>query len=167
MNNNTQKAKALLLDGDYTLVAICNNEILTSHERGIKPLLKLLDINMNLKGYSVADKVIGKAAAFLYVLLETDEIYANVISESALDILTENHIKTNYEILTKAIRNRDNTGFCPMETAVIDTENADEALIRIRNTLISYPEPSATDQRQQDPRDNRPSHIYRRLHGRE
>lgn len=135
MNSNTQKAKDLLKSGDYTLVAVCDNEIITSRERGVKPLLKLLDSNINLKGYSAADKVIGKAAAFLYVLLETDEIYAKVISEPALDILTENHIKTEYEILAEAIRNRDNTGFCPMETAVMDIENADEALICIRNKL--------------------------------
>lgn len=135
MNSNTQKAKELLQSENFTLTAVNGSKIFTSHKRGVKPLLEFIDNNINLKDYSAADKVIGKAAAFLYVLLNVSEIYANVISEPALNVLTENHIKTEYGALVKVIRNRDNTGFCPMETAVKDIENAEDAIMYIRSTL--------------------------------
>lgn len=57
--------------------------MLTSTERGVKPLLQWLDGENSVKGFSAVDKVVGRAAAFLYVLLEVKEVYAGVMSEGA------------------------------------------------------------------------------------
>ena len=57
--------------------------MLTSTERGVKPLLQWLDGENRVKGFSAVDKVVGRAAAFLYVLLEVKEVYAGVMSEGA------------------------------------------------------------------------------------
>ena len=77
--NNLEKATELLKDGGYTFVAVSPDEVITSTERGVKPLLEILDSGKNLYKFSVADKVVGKAAAFLYVLLEPSEICTDVI----------------------------------------------------------------------------------------
>lgn len=135
MRNNLEKAIYLLKKGNYTLAAVSGNDTITSDKRGVKPLLEMLDEKKHLHGFSIADKVIGKAAAYLYVLLEADEIYTNVISRPALDILKNHAVNVEYGILTEAIRNRDNTGFCPMETAVMNAESPDEALRLIREKL--------------------------------
>lgn len=135
MNSNTKKAAELLHKENYTFTAVSDNEVFTSYEKGVKPLLKLLDSGISLKEYSVADKVIGKAAAFLYILLGVNEIYTDVISQPALNVLTKGNIKIEYLKLVQAIQNRDKTGFCPMETAVMHTNNADEALMNIRITM--------------------------------
>lgn len=135
MSSNLEKAVNLLNSGNYTLAAVNEVNEITSMERGVKPLIKLFDNNIKLKGFSAADKVVGKAAAFLYVLLEVDEIYSKVISRPALAVLEKNNTRVCYDVLTDAIRNRNNTGFCPMETAVIDTEDVDSALILIRKKL--------------------------------
>lgn len=45
------------------------------------------------------------------------------------------HIPVNYDVLTEAIRNRDNTGFCPIETEVSRITAPDTAISVIRETL--------------------------------
>lgn len=39
--------------------------IYISTERGVKPLIDRIDDGTDLQGFSAADKVVGKAAAFL------------------------------------------------------------------------------------------------------
>lgn len=136
MISDLEKAVKLLKENHLTFVAVKENKNITSKQRGVKPLLELLENNIDLCGFSIADKVIGKAAAFLYVLLSPNEIKTGVISKPALKVLKTNNINVHYDTLTDAIRNRDNTGFCPMETAVIYTDDAYKALELIKNKLI-------------------------------
>lgn len=121
------RAKEALLRGEYTCV-ICKGEMLyTSNERGVKPLLSWLNSGAALVNAAAADKVVGKAAAFLYVLLGVREVYAPVISERARSVLEEHAITLEAEIVVPAIRNRRGDGYCPMESAVWDIEDAREA----------------------------------------
>ena len=133
--NNLEKAVKLLKTENYTLVAISDNDKITSIQRGVKPLLEILDSGKNLYGFSVADKVVGKAVAFLYILLDVHEIYTDVISKPALDVLENYGIHIEYKTLTEAIKNRTDTGFCPMETAVKNTSDPETALSLIRKKL--------------------------------
>ncbi len=137
MNSNLERAVRLLRSGDFTLAAVSGKDEITSCKRGVKPLLELLDSRKDLHGFSDADKVIGKAAAFLYVLLEPMEIYADVISRPALEVLETNGIEISYGVLADGIRNRDNTGACPMETAVMNDSDPETALAHIRERLRS------------------------------
>ncbi|MDE6035579.1 MAG: DUF1893 domain-containing protein [Ruminococcus sp.] len=135
--NNLEKSKEILRDGNYTLVAVSDTETLTSTDRGVKPLLEFIDDNKTLDKFSVADKVIGKAGALLYVLLQPSEIFTNVISRPALELLESNNIHIEYNVLTDAIINRTGTGFCPMESTVRDTADPVTALSLIREKLKS------------------------------
>lgn len=132
MSDNLEKCREILKSGDCTLVLFDGKTLLTDTKRGVKPLLDLLDRETDLSGFSAADKVVGKAAAFLYVLLNVREIYADVISTHALSVLEEHQIPVLYGTLTDKIKNRAGTGFCPMETAVLDEENPENALKKIR-----------------------------------
>ena len=132
MSDNLEKCREILKFGNFTLVLFDGKTFLTDTKRGVKPLLDLLDGNTDLSGFSAADKVVGKAAAFLYVLLNVREIYADVISTHALSVLEQHQIPVEYNTLTDKIKNRARTGFCPMETAVLDEENPERALAKIR-----------------------------------
>lgn len=133
--NNLEKAKNILSGSEYTCV-ICNDtDVHTSTLRGVAPLIKWLDSGMELTSYSAADKVIGNGAAFLYVLLNVREVYAGVISKSAYKTLTQNNIPVQYDVMTEIIRNRSNTGQCPIEAAVSGITEPSEALSAIRNKL--------------------------------
>ena len=68
-------ARAMLESGGYTCVLCRGDAILTDKRRGVRPLLDLLDSRENFVGYSAADKVVGKAAAFLYQLLGVEFVY--------------------------------------------------------------------------------------------
>lgn len=117
MNADLERAKALLL-GDVTCVLCLGECTYLTQERGVAPLMRWLECDTSFQNFSAADKVVGKAAAFLYVLLGVCAVYANVISTPALQLLKRFHIQTFFSQEVPAVRNRTNTGFCPMETAV-------------------------------------------------
>lgn len=133
-NADTDRALQALTDGDFTCVMCKGETLIESKQRGVAPLLSLLTDKLE-EGFCAADKVVGKAAAFLYALLRVKEVYALVISEPAVQTLKRFGIAVEYEALVPAIRNRTNTGFCPMESAVLAIEDPQEALVAIRQTL--------------------------------
>ncbi len=126
----------MLKNGEYTCVLCKDEETITCTERGVKPLLDLLDSGRDLKGFSAADKVVGKAAAFLYVLLGVSAVYARVISETALQVLEAHEIYTGHDVCVNNIINRMGTDTCPMEDVVGTLNSPSDALHKIRQRLI-------------------------------
>lgn len=135
MRTDLEKAAEMLRNGDYTCVLCKGKEIITCTERGVKPLLDLLDSGKDLKDFSAADKVVGKAAAFLYVLLDVKAVYSPTMSESAIHLLEANGICPQYDIPVENIINRSGTGICPMEETVKELSVPKEALTAIRQRL--------------------------------
>ena len=127
----------MLLNKTGSTCVLCSARvILTDNRRGIRPLLDLLDNNANVEGFDVADRVVGKAAAYLYCLLRIRSLYARVISIPALNVLENAGITMEYDQLVQAIHNRDCRGPCPMESAVWNIRDPREALSVIRHTLV-------------------------------
>ena len=127
-------AKNLLSTGKFTCV-ICKDEtVYTSNLRGVRPLVEWYESNITLTNFSAADKVIGKATAFLYVLLDIKNVHANVISKPALKVLKESSIYVEYNTLVDNIINRTGDGICPFEKVVSNETNEMEAykLIRLK-----------------------------------
>ena len=114
-----EKARSLLEKENYTCVICRGDDVITDHRRGIRPLMELLESGKDLHGYSAADKVVGKAAAFLYCLLGVKALHAGVLSVPARDVLVSAGISVEWGSLVPAIQNRAGDGFCPMETAVL------------------------------------------------
>jgi hypothetical protein len=135
-NNNLEKAiKILEEEKDLTLVLVLNEDIYKSSEKGIKSLLQLLNSGKNYLNYSAADKIVGKAAAMLYKLLNVNDIYGEVMSIRAINFLEQNNINFKYKIKTNEIINRKGTGICPMEQTVLNIENPTEAKKLLENKL--------------------------------
>lgn len=132
MTNDLLKACSLLDSGDYTCVVCLENTCHTATERGVKPLLNWVDQGLNLNGFSAADRVVGCATAFLYVLLGVKEVYARVMSRPASDVLKAHGIGVETGTLVDGIINRKGTGPCPFEAAVMRIEDPQEALHAIR-----------------------------------
>lgn len=127
MSDNLLKAITELKNG-YTCALCRDDDIITTTQRGVKPLLDWIKLKTDLKGFSAADKVVGKAAAFLYILLGISEIYALVISEAACGVFDRFGIPFKYEKRVEYIINRDGSGKCPMEQAVWEINSPEEAL---------------------------------------
>ncbi len=135
MNADLTRAIETLNSGEYTCVLCKGDTVYTSTKRGVKPLVELIDGAENLNGFSAADKIVGKAAAFLYVLLGVKEVYADVMSEGAVNVFTKYKIDYRYNISVKNIINRTNTGNCPMEITVENISSPEEALTAIKSKL--------------------------------
>lgn len=131
---NREKAKELLYAENYTCVFTDGSELYTSTRRGVSPLLYRYDSGTDYTGWSAADKVIGRGAAFMYILLGIKDIYVKVISRPSLELLKSHGIEVEYDSMVPAIKNRNNTGFCPIESCVKDVADSDlpAALERIR-----------------------------------
>ena len=76
--------------------------------------------------------VLCKATAFLYVLLGVQEVYAGVISQTALEVFAAHGIHVEYETVVEYIRNRSGDGICPFEETVLGIEETEKAYEAIR-----------------------------------
>lgn len=115
-------------------------ELRTDDRRGILPLMQWLAGGDFLRDAVVADKVIGKAAAFLLVLGGVREVYAGVISIPAADVLQNAGIPYTYEKKVQNIENRRHDGICPMESAVLKTEDPKEAFLILEKKCAEFQE---------------------------
>lgn len=120
--NNIELARNTLEKEKLSIVMVKNGEVIyKSTDSGIKPLLFAYQNNLEkLEGVSVADKVIGKAAALLLKDGKIQELYAELISEKAMEVLNETDIKVTYGNKVENILNRDQTDLCPMEKIAKD-----------------------------------------------
>lgn len=135
MMNEITYAKEMLSRGGYTLVVCSGGRVYISEEKGINPLLELVKSQDDWSGAYAADKIVGKAAAMLYTLLGVKAVFAEVLSEKAKEIFDKSGIEFECNTLTENIINRQGSGLCPMEEAVKDIDNAEDALTAIENKI--------------------------------
>lgn len=129
-----ERAKNELNKG-YTCVLIKNNSKHVSKRTGIAPMINFLEKGIDLSSFSVADKIVGKAVALLFVKAKIKEVYAEVISVEAIKILDLHNIKYSYKTKTENIINRTKTGICPMEQTVKDISDCETAYNALRKKL--------------------------------
>lgn len=131
--NNLKLAKSTLFENEYSIVVVKENEIVyKSESKGLQSLISLYKTKKNtLEDSSIADKVIGRAAALILIGSNIKEVYADLISQNAIEILNKSNIPYEYKSQVKEIRNRDNTGMCPMEELSLKCVSADELIEKI------------------------------------
>lgn len=119
----------------HTICLCKDGKCLFSEKRGISPMMDFIAKGVDLAGYSVADTVVGKAAALLFVKCGIGKVFAKTLSEKGKKILQLYGLDYEYETLTKSIINRTGTDICPMEKAVLNTENPEEAYAILKDKL--------------------------------
>jgi len=88
--------------------------IFASREKRIKPLFHCIK-EKSIQGCSAIDKIVGEAAALLFIYAKIKQVHAVTISKGALVLLQKNKIKVTYDNLVDNILNEDKTDLCPME----------------------------------------------------
>jgi len=136
MDHNLIKARNLLQSGSYTCVVCREETVYTTNHRGVAPLLNWLDSDTDLAGFYAADRVVGRGAAFLYCLLNVKAVHARVMSYPAAEVLKAYGIEACADTFVDGIINRTGTGPCPFEAAVMNIQDAQDALAAIRRTRI-------------------------------
>jgi hypothetical protein len=124
MTDTIKKAVNKLNQGGYTLVVVNGEREYTSKLSGVSPLLDIIkNAPEVLSGACVADKIVGKAAAVLFVYSGVKEVYAKTVSSYAILVLKKAGINLVYEKKVPFIKNRAGTDICPMEKLVLDIED--------------------------------------------
>ena len=135
MLQDLEQAKKLLAQQQTTVVLCHGDTIYQSNQRGVQPLLSWLDSETDLMGFSAADNVVGRGAAFLYRLLGVRAVHGKVMSVAAVKVLRAGGIEATWDLLTESIQNRQKTGICPIELATGNIQEPENALFIIRSTL--------------------------------
>ena len=119
----------------HTICLCREGKCLFSERRGIAPMMDFIADGVELAGYSVADLVVGKAAAMLFIKCKIKKVYAKTLSESAKRVLELYGVDYEYETLAEKIINREGTDICPMEKAVSNTDDIEKAYSVLQNKL--------------------------------
>ena len=113
-------------------LVVKNHGIVTTYSKpGVRDLEYLLDHDPEmLHGATIADKVIGKAAAAMVVVGGVKELYAEVLSKKAIPFLEEAGIAYTYGTLVDTIKEEGDR--CQLEkiTAPATTPEETVALLR-------------------------------------
>lgn len=123
-------------DGCRGAVRSAGGTVRIFRRRGVIDLFTLLtDEPEFVKGGIIADKVIGRGAAFLLVEGKIAEVYAHLISTPALDVLNKAGIPVTYSQKAANIINREGTDICPVEKLTASASSPSEAYTLIKNFL--------------------------------
>ncbi len=113
-----------------------HGETRTFHQRGVADLLALCQNDGDfLNGAQMADKVVGKGAAALMVYGGIKEIYTDVISTPALELLQTHGIRVTFQTETDRIVNRKGDGLCPVESLCLNLQSVKEMYEEISNFI--------------------------------
>lgn len=138
--NDINHAKYILEDRNASVVFCRGEQMIILDGKGIKPLLELMKKQIALSEYSLADKIVGKAAALLFIKMKVSSVYGSVMSEKARDIFLHYNIPFFYKTLTKEIINRRGDDICPMEKAVENVNDPEKAYAILTDTVYKKSE---------------------------
>ena len=125
-----ETARQKILAGKAGCVIIKNGKIIHDENgRGISPILNIYrQYPDKMEGSVLVDKVIGKAAAMVAICGKVKFVHAELICDSAVEILKKNNIEVTWTLKVKDILNRRRTGLCPMEQTVLNISDPAEGV---------------------------------------
>lgn len=132
-------AKSRLRERDFSLVIAKEGKIIfETAQSGVSGFLSAIDTfgKDDLVGSSIADKVVGRAAAMLCVYCGVEAVYAVILSEGGKDLLEKNGVSFQFERLVPSILNRQRTGKCPFEQLVATITDAEEAYEKLKSCIM-------------------------------
>ena len=131
------QAEDMIAAEEATFVVIRENQIVY-HDKGngVRPIMKVLDSNPEiLKDAIIVDKIIGKAAAMMLSMGKAVRVHGNLMSQAAQEYLESRGIEHSYERCINVISNRTGDGICPLERAVADIDDEQEAYNKLKETI--------------------------------
>ena len=135
VSDDLNLARRTLHEEGLSLVVAKNGRILfRSKSHGVSDLLAMIsDIGGLAEGASLADSIVGRAAALLCVYSKIVAVYGVNMSEGALSVFKANGIKCEYGTLVARILNREKNDICPFDKAVLGIDDPSIALDRLKS----------------------------------
>ena len=127
-------AKLKLIENGLSLVIVKKGTVIfETKKQGISGFLQAIEtLNQDLVGASVADKIVGVAAALLCVYSGVSSVFALTISEGGIRVLEDNKIVCLFEKKVSNILNRSKTDVCPFEKLAMDSRSPEEAYLKLK-----------------------------------
>jgi hypothetical protein len=127
-------AKSALKERDLALVIVKEGKIVFETEsQGLSGLLRAIDkLGERLVASSVADRIVGAAAAILCAYSEVASVFAVTISEEGIRVLEDNKIIYQFENEVPTILSHDKTDMCPLEKLAISSRDPEEAYMKLK-----------------------------------
>lgn len=132
-------AKLRLKEKNLTLSIVKDGKVLfETQSHGIIGLLQAIEKHgKELMKSSVADKIVGQAAALLCAYSEVVSVFAVTISEEGRRTLEDNHILYRFENRVLNILNYKRTDLCPFEKLISGLTNPNKAYEKMKSFVGS------------------------------
>lgn len=132
-------AKRTLKEKNLNLSIVKNGKILfETRSSGVIGLLQAIEeLGKELIGSSVADRIVGRAAALLCTYSGVASVFSITMSEEGRKVLEDNQILFQFENRVPNILNYGRTDLCPFEKLTAGLTNPSEAYEKIKNFVDS------------------------------
>ena len=110
-------ARSLLKEKKLNLVIVKGRRVLfSSKEGGVAPFFRAVQkMENNLHNAAVADRIVGLAVAMLCLHVRIASVYADIVSQGALDMLNKQGVTISSNSVVPHISDYDGTDLCPFE----------------------------------------------------
>lgn len=131
-------ARDVIQTSDYSVVVIKNNQIICKKKgNGIRPILESIEeLGENVHGCIIADRVLGKASAFLCLYSKAKAVYSPQATKTAIALLLISGIPSQADCLIPRIKNRDGTDMCPFEKMLKNISSPEEAYKILKGKIL-------------------------------
>lgn len=135
LDRDLELAKLCLKERDLTLVIVKEGKtIFETKSQGINGFLQSIEkLGKRLAASSVADKIVGAAAAMLCVYSKVSAVFAVTISKGGIRVLKKNNVFFEFENEVPNILNSDRKDICPFDRLVISSVDPEEAYTKLRS----------------------------------
>ena len=134
-DHDLELAKLKLIEDDLSLVIVKKGTVIfKTKKQGISGFLQAIEnLNQDLVAASVADKIVGVAAAMLCVYAGVSSVFALTVSEGGLGVLEDNNIVCLFEKKVSNILNRSKNDVCPFEKVAIASGSSEGAYVKLKS----------------------------------
>ena len=132
-----QLAKLRLKEENLNLVIAKKGHIIfETKSHGIVGFLKAIEkLSKELLGSSVADRIVGRAAAMLCAYSRVVSVFAVTISEEGIKVLEDNNVFYQFEKRVPNILNNKRTDVCPFEKITANLSSPKEAYKKLKSLV--------------------------------
>ncbi len=89
-------------------------------------------------GSSIADRIVGRAAALLCVYSKAASVFAVTISGEAIQVLEDNKVFYRFQNHVPNILNYEGNDICPFEKLVIDLTKPEKAYKKLKSFVETH-----------------------------
>jgi len=132
--HDLERARLRLTGKKLSLVVVKDGKVIyESGSHGITSFLEAAEfLGTKLAGSSVADKIVGRAVAFLCVHFQVSAVFAVVLSIEGVHVLKDNNVSYQSEKCVPHIQNQKGNGICPFEKLALTFTTPEEAYRKLR-----------------------------------